>query len=163
MTDSIFKKLAAVTMGTALIFAGGEIMPVQAAQLTYHFSNTNKTLTGAFSFDQAAAADQQITTSEGLKIFATYNGQSYTEANDPLALVLTDSSGKIPKGQGLGLQFTPGTFEVYSGNFIDLNDVQIISYTSVPEPNFTLGLSVLALGVLFAKKQLSSRSSSTKA
>ena len=163
MTDSIFKKLAAVTVGTALIFSLGETIPAQAATLIYDFSNEDKTLIGTFSFDQAAADDQQVTIAEGLKIFATYGGQSYTEADDSLASVFTDFFGNIPEEQGLGLQFTPGTFEVYSDNFIGLNDVQTVSYTSVPEPNFTLGLSVLGLGVLFAKKQLSSRSSSTKA
>ncbi|MEH2388947.1 MAG: PEP-CTERM sorting domain-containing protein [Nostoc sp.] len=168
MTDSIFKKLAAVTVGTALIFAVGETMPVQARQLTYNFSNENKTLTGTFSFDETAANDQEVTIAEGLKIFATYGGQSYTEANDPLASVLTDFSGTILNQGGLGLNFTPNTFNVYRDSFIDLNDstaagVQTIAYTSVPEPSFMLGLSVFGLGLFLAKKTASFRSSSPKA
>jgi len=83
-------------------------MPVQARQLTYNFSNENKTLTGTFSFDKAAANDQEVTIAEGLKIFATYGGQSYTEANDPSASVLTNFSGTILNQAGLGLNFTPG-------------------------------------------------------
>ncbi|MEH2375837.1 PEP-CTERM sorting domain-containing protein [Nostoc sp.] len=163
MSDSIFKKLAAITVGTALIFAVGETMPVQATQLTYNFSNENKTLTGSFSFDQAAADDQQVTIAEGLKIFATYGGQSYTEAYDPLASVLTDFSGTILNQAGLGLYFTPSTFNVYRDSFIDLNDstsagVQTVTYTSVPEPSFMLGLSVFGLGLFLAKKTASSRS-----
>ncbi|MBH8577402.1 PEP-CTERM sorting domain-containing protein [Nostocaceae cyanobacterium CENA369] len=168
MTDSIFKKLAVATVGTVLVFSVGETLPAQAANLTYSFANVDKTLTGTFSFDEAAAADQQVTISEGLKIIATYNGQSYTEANDSSALVLTNFSGKIPQGQGLGLQFVvPDAFTVYSGNFINPKDptdagVQSITYTPVPEPNSILGLSVLGLG-LFLGKKIASKSSSTKA
>ncbi len=165
MTDFILKKLAAVTVGTALIFAVGETMPAQAANLTYNFFNTNKTLTGTFSFDEVAAADQQITIAEGLKISATYSGQSYTEANDSLAVLFTDFSGNIPPGQGLGLQFVvPDVFTVYSDNFIDPNDptdaaVQSVTYTyiSVPEPGSILGLSVLGLSFVLSKKTLSSK------
>jgi hypothetical protein len=168
MTDSIFKKLASVTVGTALIFAVGETIPAQAAILIYDFSNTSKTLTGTFSFDQAAADDQEVTISEDLKLFATYGGKSYTEADDPLASVLTDFSGKIRNQGGLGLQFTPGTFEVYRENFIDRNDltnagVQSVTYTSVPEPTFMLGSCIFGLGLLIRKKIASSRPSSTKA
>ncbi|MFN6570134.1 PEP-CTERM sorting domain-containing protein [Dendronalium sp. ChiSLP03b] len=158
MTDFIFKKLAVVTVGTALMFSVGETLPAQAANLTYSFANVDKTLMGTFSFDEAAAADQQVTISEGLKIFTTYAGQSYTEANDALALVLTDLSGKIPEGQGLGLQFViPDVFTVYGDNFINPNDptdagVQAITYTSVPEPSSMLGLSVLGLGLFLGKK-----------
>jgi hypothetical protein len=167
MTNLICKKLAAVTVGTALILGVGETMPAQAAKLIYNFSNTNKTLTGTFSFDQAAADDQQVTISEGLKIFATYGGQSYTEADDSLALVLTDFSGNIGNQGGLGLEFTPGTFEVYRENFIDRNDptdtgVQFVKYTSVPEPGFLLGSCVFGLGLLVRKK-VSSKSLNTKA
>ncbi len=168
MIDSMFKKLASVTVGTAMIFAVGEIMPAQAAILIYDFSNTSKTLKGTFLFDQAAADDQEVTISEGLKLFATYGGQSYTEADDPLASVLTDFSGKIPNQGGLGLQFTPGTFEVYRENFINRNDltdagVEFVSYTSVPEPTFMLGSCMFGLGLLVRKKIASSRPSSTKA
>ncbi|MEH1842301.1 MAG: hypothetical protein V7L20_27115 [Nostoc sp.] len=85
MTNSIFKKLAAATVGTALIFSLGETIPARAATLTYNFSNDDKTLIGTFSFDQAAADDQEVTIAEGLKISASYGGQSYTEADDPLA------------------------------------------------------------------------------
>ncbi|MBX9252636.1 PEP-CTERM sorting domain-containing protein [Desmonostoc muscorum CCALA 125] len=169
MTDSIFKKLAAATVGTALVFALGEIIPAQAATLTYNFSNDDKTLTGTFSFDQAAAADdQEVTIAEGLKISATYGGKSYTEADDPLASVLTDFSGTILNQAGLGLYFTLGTFNVYRENFIDLNDstdvgVQTVSYTSVPEPSLMLGLSVFGLSLFLGKKTASSGASSTKA
>lgn len=170
MTDSIFKKLASVTLGTALIFSLGETIPAQAANLIYDFSNDNKTLTGTFSFDQAAADDQQVTIAEGLKIFATYGGQSYTEADDSSASVFTDFSGTILNEAGLGLSFTPSTFNVYRESFIDLNDstvtgVQTITYTyrSVPEPSLMLGLSVVGLSWFLSKKIASSRLSSTKA
>ncbi|WP_373530554.1 PEP-CTERM sorting domain-containing protein [Nostoc sp.] len=171
MTDFIFKKLAAVTLGTALIFSLGETTSAQAATLIYDFSNDNKTLTGTFSFDQAAATDdQQVTIAEGLKIFATYGGQSYTEADDSLASVFTDFSGTILNEAGLGLSFTLGSFNVYRESFIDLNDstdagVQTVTYTyrSVPEPSFMLGLSVVGLSLFLSKKIASSRLSSTKA
>ncbi|MEH1818748.1 MAG: PEP-CTERM sorting domain-containing protein [Nostoc sp.] len=169
MTDSIFKKLAAATVGTALIFSFGETIPAQAAVLTYNFSNNDKTLTGAFSFDQAAAADdQEVTIAEGLKISATYGGQLYTEADDPLASVFTDFSGTILNQAGLGLYFTPGTFNVFRDSFIDLNDssgagVQTVTYTSVPEPSLMLGLSVFGLSLFLGKKLGSSRLLSTKA
>ncbi|MHC5598060.1 MAG: PEP-CTERM sorting domain-containing protein [Nostoc sp.] len=169
MTDSIFKKLAAATVGTALIFSLGEIIPAQAASVTYNFSNEDKTLTGTFSFDQAAAADdQEVTIAEGLKISATYGGQSYTESDDPLASVFTDFSGTILNQGGLGLYFTPSTFNVFRDSFIDLNDssgagVQSVTYTSVPEPSLMLGLSVFGLSLFLGKKTASSRPSSTKA
>jgi hypothetical protein len=157
MTDSIFKKLAAVTLGTALIFSLGETIPAQAAALTYNFSNDDKTLTGTFSFDQAAADDQEVTIAEGLKISATYGGQLYTEADDPLASVFTDFSGTILNEAGLGLYFTPSTFNVFRDSFIDLNDstgggVQTITYASVPEPSLVLGLSVFGLSLFLGKK-----------
>lgn len=169
MTDSIFKKLAAATVGTALIFSLGETIPAEAATLIYNFSNEDKTLTGTFSFDQAAAADaQEVTIAEGLKISATYGGQSYTEADDPLASVFTDFSGTILNKAGLGLYFTPSTFNVYRESFINLNDstsagVQTVTYTSVPEPSLMLGLSVFGLSFFLGKKTASSRPSSTKA
>ncbi|MCC5601832.1 PEP-CTERM sorting domain-containing protein [Nostoc favosum] len=168
MTDSIFKKLAAATVGTALIFSLSETIPAQAAAVTYNFSNDDKTLTGTFSFDQAAADDQEVTIAEGLKISASYGGQSYTEADDPLASVLTDFSGTIFNQAGLGLNFTPSSFNVYRDNFIDLNDstaagVQTVTYTSVPEPSLMLGLSVFGLSLFLAKKTASASSSSTKA
>ena len=160
MTNSIFNKLAVATVGSAVIFAVGETMPAQAANLNYSFSNASQTLTGTFSFDEAAAADQQVTVSEGLKIFANFNGQSYTEADDSLAVVFTDFLGNIPNGQGLGLQFEiPDVFTVYTDTFINPNDatdagVQSVTYTSIPEPSSILGLSVLGLGLLLAKKTL---------
>ncbi|MBD2243921.1 PEP-CTERM sorting domain-containing protein [Nostoc sp. FACHB-888] len=168
MTDSIFKKLAAATVGTALIFSLGETMPALAAALTYNFSNDDKTLTGTFSFEPAAAADdQEVTIAEGLKISASYGGQSYTEADDPLASVFTDFSGTIFNQAGLGLYFTPSAFNVYRENFINLNDstaagVQNVTYTSVPEPSLMLGLSVFGLSLFLGKKIASSRLSSTK-
>lgn len=168
MTDSIFKKLAAATVGTALIFSLGETIPAEAAALTYNFSNDNKTLTGTFSFDQAAADDQEVTIAEGLKISASYGGQSYTEADDSLASVFTDFSGTILNEAGLGLYFTPSTFNVYRENFINLNDstsagVQTVTYTSVPEPSLMLGLSLFGLSVFLGKKLTSSKPSNTKA
>ncbi|MEH2162233.1 MAG: PEP-CTERM sorting domain-containing protein [Nostoc sp.] len=169
MTDSIFKKLAAATLGTALIFSLGETIPVQAAALTYNFSNDDKTLIGTFSFDQAAAADdQEVTIAEGLKISATYGGKLYTEADDTLASVFTDFSGTILNQAGLGLYFTPNTFNVFRDSFIDLNDsssagVQTVTYTSIPEPSLMLGLSVFGLSLFLGKKIGSSRASSTKA
>ncbi|MCW5317499.1 PEP-CTERM sorting domain-containing protein [Nostoc sp. KVJ3] len=169
MTDSIFKKLASATVGTALIFSLGETIPAQAAAITYNFFNDDKTLTGTFSFDPAAAADdQEVTIAEGLKISATYGGQSYTEADDPLASVFTDFSGTILNQAGLGLYFTPGTFNIYRESLIDLNDstgagVQTVTYTSVPEPNLMLGLSVFGLSLFLGKKIRSFRPSSTKA
>ncbi|QMS87682.1 PEP-CTERM sorting domain-containing protein [Nostoc edaphicum CCNP1411] len=171
MTDSIFQKLAAATVRTALIFSLGEAIPAQAAALTYNFSNDDKTLIGTFSFDQAAAADdQEVTIAEGLKISATFGGQLYTEADDPLASVFTDFSGTILNEAGLGLYFTPGTFNVFRESFINLNDstdagVQTVTYTStsVPEPSLMLGLSVFGLGLFLGKKTVSSKPSSTKA
>ncbi|MDZ8224679.1 PEP-CTERM sorting domain-containing protein [Nostoc sp. ChiVER01] len=167
MTDSIFKKLAAATVGTALIFSLGETIPAQAA-VTYNFFNDDKTLTGTFSFNQAAAGDQEVTIAEGLKISASYGGQSYTEADDPLASVFTDKTGKIFNKVGLGLYFTPSDFNVYRENFINLNDststgVQTVTYTSVPEPSLMLGLSVFGLSLFLSKKIASSQTSSTKA
>ncbi|MEH2139330.1 PEP-CTERM sorting domain-containing protein [Nostoc sp.] len=169
MTDSIFKKLAAATVGTALIFSLGETIPAQAAALTYNFFNEDKTLTGTFSFDQAAAADdQEVTIAEGLKISANYGGKLYTEADDPLASVFTDFSGTIFNQAGLGLYFTPSTFNVFRDSFIDLNDstsegVQTVTYTSIPEPSLMFGLSVFGLSLFLGKKIGSSRTSSTKA
>lgn len=110
--------------------------------------------------DEAATADQQVTVSEGLKIFATFNGQTYTEADDALAVVFTDFLGNIPNEQGLGLQFEiADVFTVYTDTFINPNDatdagVQSVTYTSIPEPSSILGLSVLGLGLLLAKKTL---------
>jgi hypothetical protein len=157
MIDSILKKLAVITAGTALIFAVSENMPTQAAQLTYNFFNTDKTLTGTFSFDQAAVADdQQVTIAEGLNISANYGGQSYTQANDSGATVLTNFSGEIANQEGLGLQFViPDVFAVYSDNFIDAASVQTVTYTSVPEPDFTPALSVFGLGLFLVKKTAS--------
>ena len=168
MTNSIFKKLAPATVGTALIFSLGETIPARAATLTYNFSNDDKTLTGTFSFDQAAADDQEVTIAEGLKISASYGGQSYTEADDPLASVFTDFSGTILNQAGLGLYFTPSAFNVYRENFINLNNltstgVQTVTYTSVPEPSLMLGLSVFGLSLFLGKKIASSKPSSTKA
>ncbi|MEA5626402.1 PEP-CTERM sorting domain-containing protein [Nostoc sp. UHCC 0251] len=168
MTDSIFKKLAAATVGTALILSLGETIPAQAAAVTYNFFNNDKTLTGTFSFDQAAADDQEVTIAEGLKISATYGGQLYTEADDPLASVFTDKTGTIFNQAGLGLYFTPSAFNVYRENFINLNDsssagVQTVTYTTVPEPSLMLGLPVFGLSLFLSKKIASSKPSRTKA
>ncbi|MEH2111319.1 MAG: hypothetical protein V7K39_01970, partial [Nostoc sp.] len=99
---------------------------------------------------------------------SNYGGQLYTEADDPLASVFTDFSGTILNQAGLGLYFTPSTFNVYRDSFIDLNDssgagVQTVTYTSVPEPSLMLGLSVFGLSLFLGKKIGSSRPSSTKA
>jgi Domain of unknown function (DUF4114) len=106
--------------------------------LYYNFSNSDKTLTGSFSFNKSAADDQQVTTSEGLNIFANYNGQPYTQGNDSSAVVYTDLFGNIGD-LGLGLQFViPNLFSVYSENFIPENpasSVQTVNYTSVPTFN----------------------------
>ncbi|QLE56030.1 PEP-CTERM sorting domain-containing protein [Nostoc sp. TCL26-01] len=151
MTSSIFKTLAAVTVGTTLIFAAGETMPSQAATITYNFANTDKTLTGYFSFDESAALDHIIEVSEGLKIVANYGGQTYTEADDALAAVWTDLSGKVPNGQFLGLQFVTSNFTVASDYFIVGDASSTITYSSVPEPTAILGLSVIGLGLLVSK------------
>lgn len=166
MTTSIFKQLAAITVGTTVMFAAGQTMPSQAATIAYNFANTDKTLTGYFSFDQAAALDQLVEVSEGLKIVANYNGQTYTEQDDPLALVFTDTLGAIPPQQGLGLQFViPGAFTVASDYFISANDeTSSVTYTStIPEPASVLGLSILGLGLLVGKKTQSFKASKTKA
>ncbi|WP_242072066.1 PEP-CTERM sorting domain-containing protein [Nostoc sp. FACHB-110] len=153
----MFKQLAATTIGTVLMFAAGKTLPAQAAIIRYDFSNADKTLIGSFSFDQAAAQDDQlVTVDEGLKIFAAYGGQTYTEANDSFASVLTNFLGEIPANQGLGLQFVvPDIFTVNAGSFIDANTVQTVSYTSypIPEPSTIVGLSILGLGLLVAKKK----------
>ncbi|AUT02562.1 PEP-CTERM sorting domain-containing protein [Nostoc sp. CENA543] len=159
MINSILKKLAVATAGTTLMFTLGEITPTQAANITYNFSNADQTLTGYFSFNQAAAADQFVEVSEGLKIFANYNGLTFTEADDPIAAVLTDFVGNIPKGQGLGLQYVvPNQFFVFSENFLnaDATANQSVNYTRVPEPGSLLGLSIVGLGLFWGrKKQLS--------
>jgi hypothetical protein len=99
----------------------------------YKFSNTDKTLTGSLSFDQAAAVDQQVTIAEGLKISGTYGGQTYTQANDALALLLTNQSGEIAN-QGLGLQFVTNAFTANAENFVDSNTVQTITYKRIYAP-----------------------------
>ena len=104
----------------------------------YNFSNTNKTLTGNFAFNQAAAADQQITLGEGLNISSTYGGKSYTQADDSQAVLFTNQSGEITD-QGLGLQFVTTPFTVNAENFVDANSTQKIAYTRVQAPtNSTL-------------------------
>jgi Domain of unknown function (DUF4114)/Cadherin domain len=99
----------------------------------YNFSNTNKTLTGSFAFNQAAAVDQQVTLDEGLNISGTYGGKSYTQADDSLALLLTNQSGEIAD-QGLGLQFVTTPFTVNAENFVDANSTQTVTYTRVQAP-----------------------------
>ncbi|MEH2434557.1 MAG: hypothetical protein V7K25_09940 [Nostoc sp.] len=47
---------------------------------------------------------------------ASYGGQSYTEADDPLASVFTDKTGTIFNKAGLGLYFTPSAFNLYREN-----------------------------------------------
>lgn len=165
MTGSIFKKLAALTVGTTLIFTLGESIPAQAAIISYNFSNTSKTLIGFFSFDQAAVADdQQATVAEGLKIVANYGGQTFTEADYSNASVWTDFSGKIANQQFLGLEFVvPDQFSVYRDNFIDATSVESVNYSSVPEPTSILGLSVIGLGLLVGKKTKFFQLANTKA
>jgi Domain of unknown function (DUF4114) len=99
----------------------------------YNFSNTNKTLTGSFAFNQAAAVDQQVTLDEGLNISGTYGGKSYTQADDSLATLLTNQSGEIAD-QGLGLQFVTTPFTLNAENFIDANSTQTVTYTRVQAP-----------------------------
>ncbi|MGH1393851.1 MAG: PEP-CTERM sorting domain-containing protein [Trichormus sp.] len=158
MINSIFQKLAIATAGTTLMLTLGEVMPAQAGNITYNFSNADQTLTGSFSFDEIAAADQFVEVSEGLKIVANYNGQTFTEGDDPLAAVWTDFLGNIPSGQGLGLQYVvPDQFFVFSENFInaDATATQSVNYSRVPEPVSMLGLSVVGLGLfLNRRKQL---------
>ncbi|MBD2447198.1 PEP-CTERM sorting domain-containing protein [Nostoc sp. FACHB-152] len=152
----MFRRSAVATIGTVLTFAVGQTLPAQAAIIRYDFSNTDKTLVGNFSFDQAATKDQLVTVAEGLKIFASYGGKTYTEANDSLASVFTNLQGKIPPNQGLGLQFVvPDVFTVNAENFIDVATVQTVAYTahSIPEPSAMLGLSIVGLGFLVAKKK----------
>ncbi|MBE9209237.1 PEP-CTERM sorting domain-containing protein [Nostoc sp. LEGE 06077] len=156
----MLKKLAAATIGTVLIFAAGESFPAQAAIIRYDFSNSDRTLIGNFSFDQAAAADDQlVTVAEGLRIYATYGGQTYTEANDSLAAVFTNFLGEVPPGQGLGLQYVVDAFTVNAENLIAANSVQRVAYTAnpVPEPSAVLGLSVFGLGLLARKKKQSAK------
>ncbi|MBU7586350.1 MAG: PEP-CTERM sorting domain-containing protein [Nostoc sp. TH1S01] len=158
----MLKKLAAATVGTVLFFAAGETFPAQAAIIRYDFSNSDGTLIGNFSFNQAAAADDQfVTVDEGLKIYATFGGQTYTEADDSLAAVFTNFLGEIPPGQGLGLQYVVNAFTINAENFIAGNSVQPVTYTAspVPEPSAILGLSVFGLGLLARKKQQSAKSS----
>ncbi|WP_017655813.1 DUF4114 domain-containing protein [Fortiea contorta] len=101
----------------------------------YKFSNANKSLTGNFSFDQAAAVDQQVTLAEGLNISATYTGQTYTQANDALALLLTNSLGEI-SSQGLGLQFVTNAFTVNAENFFVSapSSAQTVTYSRIYAP-----------------------------
>jgi Domain of unknown function (DUF4114) len=102
--------------------------------LYYNFSNTDKTLTGNILFNQSAADDQQVTTSEGLNISATYKSQSYTQADDSSALLLTNKSGEIAD-QGLGLQFViPDIFTVNADVFLDANTDQTITYNQIYAP-----------------------------
>ncbi|MBD2498958.1 PEP-CTERM sorting domain-containing protein [Nostoc sp. FACHB-280] len=158
----MLKKLAAATVGTVLIFAAGETLPAQAAIIRYDFSNSDRTLVGNFSFNQAAAADDQfVTVGEGLKIYATFGGRTYTEADDALAAVFTTFSGEIPPNQGLGLQYVVNAFNVNAENFITVDSLQSVTYTAspVPEPSAVLGLSVFGLGLLARKKQQSAKSS----
>lgn len=100
--------------------------------LYYKFSNTDQSLTGNFSFNQAAAADQQVTTAEGLNIIANYNGQIYTQGNDNSAVIYTDELGVI-RDQGLGLQFViDNLFQISNENFIPANpasSIQTVTYT----------------------------------
>ncbi|MBD2386356.1 PEP-CTERM sorting domain-containing protein [Cylindrospermum sp. FACHB-282] len=172
MTYSIFKKLAVVTAGTALMFAVGENIPAQAVTITYDFSGSNagNPFTGTFSFDSAAASDQEVTVAEGLIISANYDGNSYTQADDSLAKVLTNLLGGIDQ-QGLGLQFYTNAFTVNAENFIVLSDAtgnsdQTVSYTdvSVPEPTSIFGLApVFGLFLfMFKKMGFSTRSLRTK-
>ncbi|MEA5567267.1 DUF4114 domain-containing protein [Anabaena sp. UHCC 0399] len=102
--------------------------------LYYKFSNTDQSLTGNFFFNQAAADDQQVTLDEGLNIFATYGGQTYTQTDDYLALLLTNESGEIAD-QGLGLQFViPDIFTVNADIFFDANTDNSITYTQIYTP-----------------------------
>ncbi|AFY46562.1 PEP-CTERM putative exosortase interaction domain-containing protein [Nostoc sp. PCC 7524] len=156
MIDSIFKKLAIATAGTTLMFTLGEVMPAQAANISYNFSNADQTLTGYFSFDQTAAADQLVEVAEGLKIVANYNGQIFTEADDPLATVWTDFLGQIPTGQGLGLQYVvPDQFFVFGDTYLnaDATESQSVNYSRVPEPGSMLGLSIVGLGLFLGRKK----------
>lgn len=105
-----------------------------ANSITYYkFANTDKTFIGSLLFDSVAAADQQVTTAEGLKISTTYSGQTYTQANDPLALLLTNQLGEISE-LGLGLQFVTNAFTVNAKNFIDPSTVQAITYSRIYAP-----------------------------
>jgi hypothetical protein len=167
MNYSIFKKLASVTVGTALMFAVGESIPAQAVTITYNFSGSNaqSPFTGTFSFDSAAALDQEVTIAEGLIISANYGGQTYTQLDDPLAKVLTNLLGGIDQ-QGLGLQFNTNAFTLNAQDFIVLGDVtgnsdQTLSYTdaSVPEPNSILGLAPVFGLFLFMFKKMGFSSS----
>ncbi|AFZ24372.1 hypothetical protein Cylst_2135 [Cylindrospermum stagnale PCC 7417] len=171
MTYSIFKKLASVTAATTLMFAVGENIPAQAVTITYNFSSSNaqNPFTGTFSFDSAAALDQEVTVAEGLIISANYGGQSYTQADDSLATVLTNFLGGIDQ-QGLGLQFETNAFTVNAENFVVFSDAtgasdQTVSYTdvSVPEPSSILGAApVFGLFLFMFKKRGFSRSLRTK-
>ncbi|HIK07937.1 MAG TPA: PEP-CTERM sorting domain-containing protein [Trichormus sp. M33_DOE_039] len=161
MINSIFKKLAIATAGTTLMLTLAEVQPVQAANITYDFSNADQTLTGYFSFGETAAADQFVEVSEGLKIVANYNGQTFTEADDPIAAVLTDFFGNIPNGQGLGLQYVVSNqFFVFSEDFLnaDATETQSVNYSRVPEPGSMMGLSIVGLGLLLGRKKKSSQS-----
>lgn len=172
MTNSIFKKLATVTVGTVLMFAVGENIPAQATTLTYNFSGSNaqNPFTGTFSFDSDAALDQEVTLAEGLIISANYGGKSYTQADDSLTKILTNFLGGIDQ-QGLGLQFETDAFTISAENFIVLSDAtgssdQTVAYTvvSVPEPNSLFGLaSVFGLFLLPLKKMRFPSSLRTKA
>jgi len=95
----------------------------------YNFSNANKTLVGTIAFSQGAAADQQVTVTEGLKVSFTYLGQTYNQDLDPATLLLTTEAGEITD-LGLGLQLeAPNQFLINGDNFIDANGiVQPLTY-----------------------------------
>ncbi len=135
MNYSIFKKLAILAAGTILTLAAGENKPAQALLFNYSLSGNN--LSGNFSYDSSAAANQYVTVPEGLNISLVYNGQTYTQADDSLAAVLTDSLGQVDTSQGLGLQFVTSTFTINGGNFVNLIDTtgnsdQTLTSTAVP-------------------------------
>ncbi len=156
-SSSLSSKLKGLLALTLLGGVGFDIAlnaQAQAATLTYNFSNPSQSLTGSLSFNSAAAADQLVTVSEGLTIAARFNGQNFTQANDPGANFLTsDSLGGFATGQGLGLSFiVPGVFEIASEEFTTdgfINVVPVSYSLAQPVPfEFSPVLGLGAIGAL---------------
>ncbi len=105
------------------------------AVIYYNFSSADQTLVGSVAFNQSAVEDQQVTIAEGLTIAFTLNGESFTQASDPRAVLFTTETGEI-NDFGVGLQFVTPNFTINSDSFVIGDIAQVITYTPAPVLNF---------------------------
>jgi len=174
---NIYQKLAVAT-GVVLSFASIEAKSIQAATITYNYTETPFTagssyVSGSFSFDDSKSAD-------GTKFEVTnftmdwYRNQSkesltavfpYGNASNSI-LPQWDSSSDSLDGnyyaQGVRVstnnvfsidQTEHGSLSTPAGEILSSGSV---SYTQVPEPSGVAGVLILGLGLLMKKKLASS-------